>query len=95
MSDIRLPINIDKNRTCLVARFPIHPKAPHRITKEEKPEFKETGTKFGPSLDWIKPRGPLSTDWPISLSFSRFKHWKKGWRRFPNLMSYIGQCQGS
>jgi outer membrane protein assembly factor BamA len=50
----------------------------HRITKEEKPEFKETGTKFGPSLDWIKPMAPLSTDWPISLSFSRFKHWKQG-----------------
>jgi hypothetical protein len=45
MSDIRLPINIDEDRTYLVARFPIHPKAPHRITKEDRAEHKEPSTK--------------------------------------------------
>lgn len=35
----------DDDRTYFVARFPIHPKAPHRITKEEKAEPEKPGTK--------------------------------------------------
>ena len=41
----------DEDRTFFVARFPIHPKALHRITKEERAEPEEPSTKSGPSLD--------------------------------------------
>jgi len=34
-----------------VARFPIHPKAIHRIAKEERAEPEIPGTKSGPSRD--------------------------------------------
>jgi ATP-dependent DNA helicase RecG len=45
-----LPVfDTDDDRTYFVARFPIHPGAPHRITKEEKPDPEETGTKLAPS----------------------------------------------
>lgn len=35
----------DDDRTYFVARFPIHPKAPHRIMKEERAEPEKSGTK--------------------------------------------------
>lgn len=45
-----LPVfETDEDRTYFVARFPIHPKAIHRITKEERAEPEEPGTKLAPS----------------------------------------------
>ena len=45
-----LPVfETDDDRTYFVARFPIHPKAIHRITKEERAEPEEPGTKLAPS----------------------------------------------
>jgi ATP-dependent DNA helicase RecG len=45
-----LPVfETDDDRTYFVARFPIHPKAPHRITKEERSEREKPGTKLAPS----------------------------------------------
>jgi ATP-dependent DNA helicase RecG len=50
-----LPVfETDDDRTYFVARFPIHPKAPHRITKEDRAEHKEPGTKSGLSRDQVR-----------------------------------------
>jgi ATP-dependent DNA helicase RecG len=43
-----LPVfETDDDRTYFAARFPIHPTAPHRITKEDRAEHKEPGAKSG------------------------------------------------
>ncbi len=45
-----LPVfETDDDRTYFVARFPIHPGALQRITKEDSAEPEEPGTKSGPS----------------------------------------------
>jgi hypothetical protein len=43
----------DDDRTYFVARFPIHPKTHHRITKEERSEREKPGTKLGLNEDDI------------------------------------------
>ncbi len=53
----------DEDRTYFVARFPIHPKAPHRITKEERAEPEKPGAKSGPSRDQVGTKsGPDKDD---------------------------------
>ena len=55
-----LPVfETDDDRTYFVARFPIHPKALHRITKKERAESRKPGTKSGPSRDQVRTKsGP-------------------------------------
>ncbi|MCX5838526.1 MAG: hypothetical protein NTW71_08420 [Deltaproteobacteria bacterium] len=72
-----LPVfETDDDRTYFVARFPIHPKALHRITKKERVESGKPGTKSGSDKDNIKkilslchtPQG--ITDLMASLSWT-------------------------
>ena len=58
-----LPVfETDDDRTYFVARFPIHPKAPHRITKEDRVEHKEPGAKSGLSRDQVGTKLGLNED---------------------------------
>ena len=51
----------DEDRTYFVARFPIHPNALHRITKEDRAEPEEPGAKSQHQSQYQSDRQPLST----------------------------------
>jgi ATP-dependent DNA helicase RecG len=57
-----LPVfETDDDRTYFVARFPIHPKAPHRITKEDSAEHKRPRHQSQYQSQYQSDKQPLST----------------------------------